>query len=145
MTEVQISQTIYTEVKKSLQQKYLQTFGENACADEVVSLSRTQFLATYANNILFWQDNLPDISAYATQNPPDDAILARHALCENAIHLLYAHARKKNVASEVEDHLRVCRKTRGDSTEAGPRDETPASPARGSVLPVVSAPRQPAF
>ncbi len=83
---LKIEAEIYQKMLNRLRDKYKEKFGENAFSDDVVALSREDYIEIYSKNLNFWKDNLPNLDNMS--RVPPSAILATHAICTNAISAL---------------------------------------------------------
>ena len=102
MTEIQISQEMHQDILKELRNEYVREFGFDHALNtrqNAKSYSKAEYTSTYARNISFWASRIPTID-------PDDGIdmrlVAKHAICTNAVQNLRSKVRAMNIEPEVD-------------------------------------------
>lgn len=83
--------------QKSMKNIYIQHFGQDSIADTEQIFSKDELVLKYSNNILFWNDHLPE----TTPNMSGFS-LAKHAICTNAMQKLWEKVKEYDVEKEVE-------------------------------------------
>ena len=105
MSAITIGKELHHQAVKELRNEYVHEFGFDSVmniSENVKKFTRTEYASTYAKNILFWKTRIPNIDP---DNGIDMKLVAKHAVCTNAVQNLMRQVEKMNLKTEVEELL----------------------------------------
>tara|TARA_A100001015_G_C15026672_1_gene730875 strand:+ start:1179 stop:1490 length:312 start_codon:yes stop_codon:yes gene_type:complete len=97
MTSVTISAQNMKRAKTSMKRLYIAKFGENCLLDAEKKYSRDELILTYANNLKFWKEHLPELKPGMTEFTN-----AKHAICTNGMERLWQKCDDYKIRKQVE-------------------------------------------
>lgn len=97
MSKVTISKENMRLAQKSLTNLYKLQFGKDSFSTSECMFSKDELILIYAKNLNFWNSNLPETTPYMS-----GFVIAKHAICSNAIENLNKKVDFYGIHCEVE-------------------------------------------
>lgn len=103
MSAITIDKETHVRNLKNLRNEYVRDFGYDAVMNTQTNAkkySRQEYIETYAKNIHFWESRIPDIEIDRGMNMD---LIAKHAICTNAVQNLTKELKEKGILNEVKE------------------------------------------